>query len=132
MAGGEEPVSTAFGRPFAVAFPGLTDARVEWQEEEYAVSGRPVGVRPALRMSAGEGDFRGTIRCGRPGCVGGGFEVDRIVQFMVQDGEEEREGLLVCGGWVGGAGGEQDTPCVNAIRYRIRLTYRRGSGNLRG
>lgn len=83
-------------------------------------------------MSVEEGYFQGAIRCGQPGCTGGGFEVDRIVQFMVQDGEEEREGLLVCGGWVGGTGSEPTMPCVSAIHYRIRLTYRGGSGDLRG
>jgi hypothetical protein len=78
-------------------------------------------------MSVEEGYFQGTIRCEKPGCVGGGFEVDRIVQFMVQDGAEERRGLLVCGGWRQGEGGDQRIPCVNAIRYRVRLTYRKGS-----
>ncbi len=128
---GERAV-TAFGQPFAVAFPQLTDAQVEWEEEGHALSRGPAAVRRGLQMSVREGYFQGTIRCGQRDCVGGGFGVDRIVQFMVQDGEEEREGLLVCGGWVGGAGSEEATPCVNVIRYRIRLTYRRGSGSGRG
>jgi len=122
----------AFGQPFAVAFPQLTDAQVEWGEEGHALSRGPAAVRRGLQMSVREGYFQGTIRCGQRDCGGGGFGVDRIVQFMVQDGEEEREGLLVCGGWVGGAGSEEATPCVNVIRYRIRLTYRRGSGSGRG
>jgi hypothetical protein len=57
--------------------------------------------------------------------------VDQILQLMVQDGEEEREGLLVCGGWVGGPEGEERSPCINEIRYRIQLTYRKGSGGLK-
>ncbi|MGH7406863.1 MAG: hypothetical protein ACREKF_02485 [Candidatus Methylomirabilales bacterium] len=128
----EERAMVAFGQPFAVAFPQLTDAQVEWEEEGHAPSGGPAAVHRGLQMSVREGYFQGTIRCGQRGCNGGGFEVDRIVQFMVQDGEEERGGQLVCGGWVGGAGGEEAAPCVNAIRYRIRLTYRRSSGSGRG
>ena len=131
MAERKERTLTAWGQPFAAAFPQLADAQAEWEEKGHALSGGPPEVRRGLRMSVKEGYFQGTILCGQPGCTGGGFEVDRIIQFMVQDGEEEREGLLVCGGWVGGTGSEQATPCVNGIRYRVRLTYRRGSGNLR-
>ena len=131
MAERKERTLTAWGQPFAAAFPQLADAQVEWEEEGHALSGGPAEVRRGLRMSVKEGYFQGAIRCGQRGCTGGGFEVDRIIQFMVQDGEEKREGLLVCGGWVGEAGSAEATPCVNAIRYRIRLTYRGGSGNLR-
>ena len=131
MAEGEERAVTAFGQPFAGAFPQLADAQVEWEVRGHALSRAATEVRRGLRMSVKGGYFQGTIRCGQAGCAGGGFEVDQILQLMVQDGEEEREGLLVCGGWIGGTGSEQATPCVNGIRYRIRLTYRRGSGNLR-
>lgn len=123
---------TTLGKPFATTFPQLADALIEWEEEGHTLSGRPTQVRPGLRMSVEEGDFQGTIRCEKPGCTGGGFEVDRIVQSMVQGGAEDRRGLLVCGGWRPGAGGEQGPPCVNAIRYRIRLTYRKGSEGQRG
>ena len=123
---------TAFGKPFATTYPQLADALIEWEEEGTTLSGRPTQVRPGLRMSVEEGSFQGTIGCEKPGCTEGGFEVDRIVQLMVQGGAEERRGLLVCGGWRQGAGGEQDPPCVNAIRYRIRLTYWRGSEGQRG
>lgn len=47
---------------------------------------------------------------------------------MVQDALEERDGVLVRGGWIGGREGEKARPCVNVIRYRIRLAYRRRSG----
>lgn len=131
MAERKEPAVTAFGKPFATTFPQLADALVEWEEEGHTLSGRPMQIRPGLRMSVEEGSFQGTIRCEKPGCAGGGFEVDRIVQSMVQDGAEERRGLLVCGGWRQGAG-QQEIPCVNAIRYRIRLTYQKGSDDHRG
>lgn len=131
MAEREERAVTAFGQPFAAVFPQLADAQVEWEVQGHALSGAPVEVRRGFRMSVKAGYFQGTIRCGQPGCAGGGFEVDRILQVMVQDGEEEREGLLVCGGWVGGPEGKEHAPCVNAIRYRIQLTYRKGSGSLK-
>ncbi|HEV8663438.1 MAG TPA: hypothetical protein VGT06_09920 [Candidatus Methylomirabilis sp.] len=131
MAEGEERAVTAFGQPFAGVFPQLADAQVEWEVQGHALSRAPTGVGRGLRMSVKAGYFQGTIRCGQPGCAGGGFEVDQILQLMVQDGEEEREGLLVCGGWVGGPEGEERSPCINAIRYRIQLTYRKGSGGLK-
>ncbi|MBI2080869.1 MAG: hypothetical protein HYT86_03950 [candidate division NC10 bacterium] len=128
MAQRETRGATAFGKPFGTAFPQLADAEVEWEEEAYTLSGGAPQVRQGLRMSVKEGYFQGTIRCGQAGCAGGGFEVERIIQFMVQDALEEREGVLVCGGWIGGPEGEEARPCVNAIRYRVRLTYRRRSG----
>ena len=128
MAQRETRVVTAFGKPFGTVFPKLADAQVEWEEEAHALSGGIPDVRRGLRMSVKEGTFQGTIRCGKPGCAGGGFEVERVIQFMVQDAQEEREGVLVCGGWIGGPEGEEARPCVNAIRYRIRLAYRRRSG----
>lgn len=128
MAQRERRGATAFGKPFGTVFPQLADAEVEWEEEAYTLSGEVPAVRHGLRMSVKEGYFQGTIRCGQAGCAGGGFEVERIIQFMVQDALEEREGVLVCGGWIGGPEGEEARPCVNAIRYRIRLTYRRRSG----
>jgi len=123
---------TAFGKPFATTFPQLADALIEWEEEGHTLSGRPTQLRSGLRMSVEEGYFQGTVRCEKPGCAEGGFEVDRIVQSMVQAGAEERRGLLVCGGWRHGAGDEQRIPCVNAIRYRVRLTYRKESEGQRG
>lgn len=127
MAQRETRAVTAFGKRFGTAFPQLADAEIEWEEEVYSLSGGPE-VRHGLRMSVKEGYFQGTIRCGQAGCAEGGFEVERIIQFMVQDALEEREGVLVCGGWIDGPAGEEARPCVNAIRYQVRLTYRRRSG----
>ena len=103
---------------------------LEW--EEYSPSGGsspPVtDVFPHSMRGAG-GRFEGALACPNPLCRGGGFEVDFLVESMISEKLQERTGLLVCTGWEREQGSRMErTPCTSAIRYRIRLTYRRPVG----
>ncbi|MFQ5847149.1 MAG: hypothetical protein ACE5IQ_05670 [Candidatus Methylomirabilales bacterium] len=120
MAQRKRPTVRAFDQPFAKAFPELKDAFVECE-----LSGRePAGATTAqgrLTLSVGDGTFQGRIPCLHPECHGGGFEIERIVDDMVQERQESREGVLVCPGWIG----DRDrVPCVNSIRYTVVLFYK--------
>lgn len=110
----------AFDKPFAEAFPELADAVVDWEAwtRDLAEAGSSRG-RFTMRVSAGY--FQGHIRCHHPECEGGGFEIERILDEMVQRREEAREGILVCAGWIGD---RDQVPCVNSVTYRIDLKYR--------
>lgn len=109
----------AFDKPFAQAFPELADAVVEW--EAWTRDHRETGSsRGRFTMGVSTGYFQGRIRCHHPECAGV-FEVERILDAMVQQREETREGILVCAGWIG----DRDrVPCVNSITYSIALRYR--------
>lgn len=110
----------AFGQSFSQIFPELEDAVVEWEEIVQGLTGEetPTG-RSVMRVKSGY--FQGLIPCRNPECQGGGFEIERVLDEMVQMGEEAREGLLVCPGWIGDA---DQLPCVNSITYTIQLKYK--------
>lgn len=109
----------AFDKPFAEAFPELSDAVVAWEAwtRDHAGAGASHG---RFTMGVRAGYFQGRIRCHHPECAGV-FEIERILAAMVQEGEEAREGILVCTGWIG----DRDRlPCVNSITYTIGLRYK--------
>jgi len=110
----------AFDQPFVQAFPELDDAVAEWEEvvQGFTEEGTRTG-RSVMRVTTGY--FQGVIRCPNPECTRGGFEIERVLDEMVQKGEEAREGLLVCPGWIGDA---DRVPCVNSITYTIRVKYK--------
>ena len=64
------------------------------------------------------------IRCPKPRCRGGGFEVANLLESMLSERLEAKTGLLVCTGWGRTMGNDMEgSPCTKAIRYRIRLSY---------
>jgi hypothetical protein len=101
-------------------FPQLEDAVVEWEEIVQGLTGEGTSAGRSV-MRAKAGSFQGLIRCSNPACHGGGFEVERVLDEMVQKEEEAREGLLVCPGWIGDA---DRLPCVNSITYTIHVKYK--------
>lgn len=112
----------AFGQAFPDVFPRLEDAVVQWECVD-PETGLPQGETRTMGVKAGY--FQGRVPCQARGCEGGGFEFDVLVKGMVLDGLVEKEGLLVCSGWKPGPGpGDEAVPCVEAVRYRIRLRYR--------
>lgn len=106
-----------FDVSFQEAFPELVDAVVEWQALDE--QGHPFGGTGVRRMSDKAGSPQGVIGCGDPSCHGGGFEVELVLRRMVQEGQAEKTGIMVCSGWKG-----EEKPCVRSIRYRIQLTYK--------
>ncbi len=120
MTEGQQRTAWAFDRPFAKVFPQLKDAVVQ-----YEVSSRDLAETDTshgrFTMSAIDGTFQGRIGCQHPECHGGGFEIERIVDDMVHERQESREGVLVCPGWIG----DRDrVPCVNSLGYTIVLFFK--------
>jgi hypothetical protein len=76
-------------------------------------------------VRAAGGIFKEALACPDPRCVGGGFEVEVLLQSMFTERLEEKSGLLVCAGWDRRtAGMAEGVPCTRAIRYQIRVRYR--------
>ncbi len=115
--------------PFARRFPEVQDVTLEWGE--YLTSGEasPAGMDTFPHSSrAADGTFEPVLACPNPRCRGGGFEVEFLVESMISERLEEKTGLLVCIGWQRQQRSTTErTPCTAAIRYRIRLSYRRSS-----
>ncbi|MGH7370164.1 MAG: hypothetical protein ACREIN_04680 [Candidatus Methylomirabilaceae bacterium] len=107
---------------------------IEWGD--YVPSGDDLppldGALPHSRRASG-GEVERLLPCPNPLCRGGGFEIGFMVDSMIRVRAEERIGVLVCVGWEAGEGGiGERSPCTRAIRYRIRLTYRRADmGSIR-
>ena len=122
MAEGQQKNLRIFNKPFAEAFPELADAVLEWEAwtRDLVNAGSSLG---RFTMGVSAGYFQGWIRCHHPECHEGGFEIQRILDEMVLERQEVREGILVCAGWIGD---RNQVPCVNSITYRLGLKYRAG------
>jgi hypothetical protein len=114
------PKAWAFDQPFAKVFPEVKDVVVEYEVSSRDLAGADTSHGQST-MSVLGGTFQGRIPCRHPECHGGGFEIERVVDGMVQEREESREGVLVCPGWIG----DRDrAPCVNSLRYSVVLLYK--------
>ncbi len=108
-------------------FPELADAAVVWSLVE-----GPHGEPGEHEMGHAAGTWRPLLPCANPACHGGGFDLGSVVEGMISFREAEKGGILVCEGWEGDAPPEAGggIPCVHAIRYRLRLTYRTAASPL--
>ncbi len=107
-------------------FSDLEDVSLEWEEclsfGERAAS--ETGTFPHSVRTVGE-KFEAMLACPNLRCHDGRLEVGFLVESMISDRLNERIGLLVCIGWEGEQGSKTArTPRTEAIRYRIRLSYR--------
>jgi hypothetical protein len=123
MASQVPPSARAFEQPFAEAFPDLREAIVECEGWSRDIGGA-TRSHGRFTMSALSGTFRGRITCPHPECHGGGFEIERLVDQMVRDRQESREGVLVCPGWIGD---RDQVPCVNSLTYSVVVFFRPGT-----
>jgi hypothetical protein len=108
---------------FKNAFPDLQDAVVQWRErrgpeDEKSGELRKTGFR--------RGNFsQGVLPCSNPNCHAGGYEVDRLVAFMLTLGEETREGTMLCSGHeLGEEARRGPVRCPHRIEYTVQLTQR--------
>lgn len=109
-----------FNQPFAKAFPEVQDVVVEYEVSSRDIAGAST-AHGQFTMGVLEGTFQGQIPCRHPQCHGGGFEIEHVLDTMVQEREESREGVLVCPGWLGDC---DRVPCVNSITYNIEVFYK--------
>ncbi len=109
---------------FKAAFPTLFDAMVEW--EELNGPDDPGKGRNRRKMGHRRGNFnRGLISCGNADCWEGGYPIDRVIDDMVANEENARDGVLYCGGReLPEEGKRQATRCRRRIRYRVTLSTR--------
>lgn len=102
---------------FKTAFPELADAIIEWRERRGSEDVRQGEKR---RTSFRKGNFtQGVLPCSNPACHEGGYEIDRLIAEMIQLGESEREGMLLCSGREIG-----EEVRRGPIRCRYRIDYK--------
>lgn len=108
-------------------FPKLKDGTLEWQELSRSTDDQDAGAsvfQCSMRLSGAS--VEPVLACPNPRCRDGGFEVGFVVESMVSETAEEKLGVLVCIGWEReGDSRESRSPCTRAIRYRMRLSYRK-------
>lgn len=81
---------------FKTAFPDLADATVEWRERRGPDDGGNADYR---KTGFRRGNFtQGILPCSNPMCHEGGYQIDRIIAGMLELGEMERQGMLLCAG----------------------------------
>lgn len=105
---------------FKTAFPQLQDAVIEWREkrgpeDDKGLDPRKTGFR--------RGNFtHGIVPCSNPLCHEGGYQLDRLVAAMLSEGQQEREGILLCSGReVGEEVRRGPVRCPHRIEYRATL-----------
>lgn len=112
---------------FARRFPEVQDVILEWGENLASGEASPGGVHTFSHSTrAADGTFEPALGCPNPRCRGGGFDIEFLMESMVSESLEEKSGLLVCVGWERQKRSKTErTPCTAAIRYRIRVSYRK-------
>jgi hypothetical protein len=108
---------------FKSAFPDLMDAVVEWRElrgpdDPRTPEHRKTGYR--------RGNFtQGILPCSNPACHEGGYQVDRLIADMLNVGEAERSGTMLCSGRETGEEVRRGpVRCPHRMLYRATLTFR--------
>jgi hypothetical protein len=108
---------------FKTAFPDLQDAVIEWRERRGPEDPKAGDLR---KTGFKRGNFtHGVLPCSNPDCHEGGYEVDRLVAYMLSNGEFEREGMLLCSGReVGEEAKRGPVRCPHRIEYKAVLSPR--------
>jgi hypothetical protein len=108
---------------FKCAFPQLQDALIEWREKQGPEDERAADVR---RTGHRRGNFtQGVLPCSNPDCHEGGYQVDRLIAQMLELGEVEREGMMLCSGReIGDEVRRGPVRCPHRIHYRAVLSLR--------
>ena len=108
---------------FKTAFPQLSDALIEWRElkgpeDESKAEPRKTGYR--------RGNFTyGMIPCSNPACHEGGYEIDKLIAYMLRTEEMERQGTLLCvGREIGDEVRRGPVRCPHRIEYKATLSTR--------
>ncbi|HZT97342.1 MAG TPA: hypothetical protein VFB34_10975 [Chloroflexota bacterium] len=108
---------------FKAAFPELYDALIEW-EELRGPEDKPRN-RNRRKMGFRRGNFnRGLILCSNDKCWEGGYQVDRLIEEMLQEDQNERKGILYCCGRELEEEARRATRCRHRIHYRVTLSKR--------
>ncbi|HLC21212.1 MAG TPA: hypothetical protein VJM10_03780 [Candidatus Methylomirabilis sp.] len=112
---------------FARRFPEVQDVILEWGENLASGEASPEGVHTFSHSTrAADGTLEPALGCPNSRCRGGGFEIEFLMESMVSERLEEKSGLLVCLGWERQQRSKTERiPCTAAIRYRIRVSYRK-------
>ncbi len=112
---------------FKAAFPQLADAYVEWRERRGPGDTAPAGTR---KTGFRRGNFtQGVLPCSNPACHEGGYQIDRLIAEMVQLGETEREGVMLCSGReIGEEVRRGPVRCPYRIEYKATLSPRTDDG----
>jgi hypothetical protein len=108
---------------FKSAFPQLQDALIEWRERRAPDDERSGDLR---RTGHRRGNFtQGVLPCSNPDCHEGGYQIDRLIAQMLDLGENEREGVMLCSGReIGDEVRRGPVRCPHRIHYRAVLTGR--------
>ena len=106
---------------FKAAFPQLADAVVESKERRGPEDTAQAGAR---KTGFRRGNFtQGVLPCSNPACHEGGYQIDRLIAEMVQLGETERVGTMLCSGReVGEEVRRGPVRCPYRIEFRATLS----------
>lgn len=106
---------------FKTAFPDLADAVIDWKERRGPEDVTGLETR---KTSYRRGNFtQGVLACSNPACHEGGYQVDRLIWEMVQLGESERQGIMLCSGRETGEEVRRGPiRCPYRIEYAITLS----------
>ena len=108
---------------FKAAFPMLSDAVIEWRERRGPEDTKGLDTR---KTGFRRGNFtQGLLPCSNPACHEGGYQVDRLIDAMLRDGESEKQGMMLCTGReVGEEVRRGPIRCPYRIDYTVRLSSR--------
>src|SRR5947209_2799557 len=112
---------------FRSAFPDLADALIEWRELRGPDDERPGELR---KTGFRRGNFtQGLLPCSNPNCHEGGYQADRLIAEMLQLGEAEREGTMLCSGRETGEEVRRGpVRCPHRIAYRATVSFKTEDG----
>ena len=103
---------------FAEAYPLVNDIKVEIKQ-----TGELRSAMDKQRVYT-KADLPSTIPCSNPRCQQGGYVIDDIVGFMVQEKETEKESSNRCPGHEGSPKGRRKgDPCYNRVTAKIAISY---------
>lgn len=81
---------------FKTAFPELADALIEWRERRGPDDERGGEMR---KTGHRRGNLtQGVLPCSNPACREGGYQIDRLIAQMLELGETQRTGVMLCSG----------------------------------
>jgi hypothetical protein len=108
---------------FKAAFPDLADALVEWRERRGSEDSSSTDLR---KIGYRRGNFtQGLLSCSNPTCREGGYQVDRLIAEMLQTGEMERAGTMLCSGReIGEEVRRGPVRCPYRIEYKVTLSLK--------
>ncbi len=115
-------IRSFLGEPttFAKAYPQVAEIRVEVEQEGDLSNHHRHQV-------FGKSGLPSIMSCGNPRCRQGGFNIQQMIYFMIEQRETHGEHSIHCPGHEGSPKGRRKgDPCGNFAKIRLSITYVEG------